>query len=388
MTSIYDIPYNDIKIFLLANNINFKNKDEAYDIAKNLLSNKQSKGHTTSIIEWIMAHNLLINKINIPSYTVIEIDDMSQDDINELSKLLNMKGNNINNIKNILRYLHKLYLLPLPELNEIISSNLAELEIGEINVSKLKYKNVINLLKTHRNKKDIRKFIYNNLDKIIIYNSLYIDFDDNDYNYDYLFNNVNIYNKNILIKIFIDNKEKLKKYYSDYMINNFIKEAKENDDDDEVYIGKSEMYDLVDFTFDLINLNEITLAKRVFDIANELHYYGRSYPYNYDLVDFSIIKDSKTIKEIVNFMGEDEFLNNYSLIEYDDDFSSDNTKKFLENLVRLEKYDLLVKIIQMYVDQNHKFKGKMIYKILQSIKKSILDKNKDLILKYVKFLNL
>ena len=89
MTSIYDIPYEDIQIFLLVNDIN--NKNESYDIALELLKDKKSVGHTISIIEWMMAHNLLINKINIPIYNIWEIDNMSQNETNKLAKLLTIK---------------------------------------------------------------------------------------------------------------------------------------------------------------------------------------------------------------------------------------------------------------------------------------------------------
>ena len=60
MTSIYDVPYEDIAIFLLANNNKFMNQDDAYDKALILLKDKKARGHTTSIIEWMIAHNLLI----------------------------------------------------------------------------------------------------------------------------------------------------------------------------------------------------------------------------------------------------------------------------------------------------------------------------------------
>jgi len=111
MTDIYDIhdiSYEDIEEFLLANNKNSKDKNDAYDKALILLKDKKAIGHTTSIIEWMIAYNLFQSNINIPRYSVSEIDNMSRDDINKLAKLLTMKGNNLNNIKNILRFLHKL----------------------------------------------------------------------------------------------------------------------------------------------------------------------------------------------------------------------------------------------------------------------------------------
>jgi hypothetical protein len=398
MTSIYDIPYEDIKIFLLANNKNIGEFiDDAYNKALILLKNGKAICHTISIIEWMIAHNLLVKKTDIPNFTINEIDNMSQIEIDQLAKLLTMKGNNLNNIKNILRHLHKLYEGEslLPEIYDIIFQNLAQLEIKDIDVSNLKYDDIINLLKTHRNKKEIRKFIYDNLEKIIIYNafSSYLDF-NLDYDYDYLLSNVNIYNKNIMIEIFIDNKEQLKKYYSDDEINTIIKETNENVEDQfgEVYIGRSEMYELVDFTVDLIELNEIKLAKKVFDIANELHYFGRSYPYNYDLIEISTIKEVKEVnvlKTIIDFMGEDEYVKNYSLIISDAEelFDKDNIE-FLKNLVKLKKYNLLEKIIHIlyiYVDENYYHKTKII-DILQNIKKAILSKNDVEILNYIKFL--
>ena len=108
MTTVYDIPYEDIAIFLLSNAVNYENEDDAYNKALILLSDKKAIGHTISIIEWMMAHNLLLRNINIPNYTTSEINKLSQTEINKLAKLLKMKGNNIINIKNILKYLYKL----------------------------------------------------------------------------------------------------------------------------------------------------------------------------------------------------------------------------------------------------------------------------------------
>jgi len=166
MTSIYDIPYEDIKEFLLANNKFLNDKDDAYNKALILLKDKKSKGHTINIIEWLMAHNLLVRKINIPNYSTYEIDNMTQSEIDELDKLLTMKGNNRENIINILRYLHKLDDLELvSDIKDTIFSLLNELEINDINFETLKLDDIINLLKTHRNKALIRKQIYDNIEK-------------------------------------------------------------------------------------------------------------------------------------------------------------------------------------------------------------------------------
>ena len=394
---IYDIPYEDIQIFLLANNRNFKDKNRAYDIAIELLKDKNSKGHTTSIIEWMMAHNLLINNINIPIYTIDKIDNMSQVEINKLSKLLTMKGNNRNNIKNILRYLNKLNdenITLLPEINDIILKNfnqLEQLEIQSIDIANLKYSDVINLLKTHRNKKAIRKFVSDNLEKIIVYNiynifNLY--FKGDYYKMNDILYIVNIYNKNIISDIIMDNKEQLKKSYSDKEINDTIKEIKANNDDwEEVDIGINGKYKLVEFTFNLIINKEIGLAKKILDISNQLHYFGRSYNYNYDLVDRLFLDDidvfgaveSVGLETIINFMGEDEFFRVFKENLGEEDLP--DIYEFSKKLLKLKKYNLLIKIIQIYVDINYGSKEKIIYKTLQSLIKS---KNDDLILKYIK----
>ena len=174
MTSIYNIPYEDIKIFLLANNINIANKNKDYDKALILLKDKKSKGHSISIIEWMMAHNLLINKANISNYTNEDIDNMSLNQINKLSKLLGMKGNNPNNIKNILRYLNKLddeNISLLPEINDIILNTLSDIEKTDKEILLLiksgSFRDIIDLLRTHYNKKIIRELILDNMEEIV-----------------------------------------------------------------------------------------------------------------------------------------------------------------------------------------------------------------------------
>lgn len=131
MSSIYDIPYEDILEFLSTNKKNFESQEDAYNIALDLLKKKTSKGHTISIIEWMMARNLLINKIDIPYYNISDINNMSQDKINELAKLLKMNGNNVDNIKNILRYLHKLN--EIMEDENLTDTNECDLYAGTFN---------------------------------------------------------------------------------------------------------------------------------------------------------------------------------------------------------------------------------------------------------------
>jgi len=108
MSNIHDVEFNDIKQFLEANEKSFIDQNDAYNKALVLLKDRKAKDHPVSIMEWIIAHNLLINKIDISRYSVYEIDNMSKIDIDQLAKKLTMKKNDRSNIKNILKYLHKL----------------------------------------------------------------------------------------------------------------------------------------------------------------------------------------------------------------------------------------------------------------------------------------
>ena len=170
MTSIYDIPYDDIKIFLSANDKNIKNIDDDYKLALNLLKDKKTIGHTTSIIEWMIAHNLLIDKVDIPIFNIYDIDNMSQVDINQLAKLLTMKGNNSDNIKNILRFLNKLddKLSFLPEINNLISDKLDYLLQKDI--ISFTFEQIILLFENYYDKKTMRFLIYKNMENIMTNN--------------------------------------------------------------------------------------------------------------------------------------------------------------------------------------------------------------------------
>lgn len=147
MTSVYDIPYKDIEIFLISNKKSYESKDDAYDKALILLKDKNAKGHTINIIEWMMAYNLLKNKVDVPNYTIYEINKLSQVKIDQLAKLLTMNSNNIENIKNILRYLHKLdenvnigtnkeLTIAGEEIYNIILNNLDNKAINRMNINK------------------------------------------------------------------------------------------------------------------------------------------------------------------------------------------------------------------------------------------------------------
>lgn len=164
MTDIRDVPYKDIKEFVLRNKGKayklFEDEEEIYDIAFELLSDENSIGHPTSLIEWMLAYNLIVNEIIIDNYSTYDIDKMDQKGINELAKLLGMKKNNRENIKNILRYLGKLDFLPEhTDVKPLILDTILKLKILDSGLD-----DVIQLFK---NNKHLRKFIYDNMHQII-----------------------------------------------------------------------------------------------------------------------------------------------------------------------------------------------------------------------------
>jgi hypothetical protein len=392
MTSIYDIPYEDIEKFLLANNINYENENDAYNKASELLKDKKAIGHTINIIEWMIAHNLLIRKINIPNYTTNEINKMSQNEINKLAKLLTMKGNNVENIKNILRYLHKLNnknIILLPEINDIILQNLEKLEIGSVEFDTLKFNGVINLLKTHHNKALIRKLIYNNLEKILFYNLLIIDvqrLDDLDYIESFTYK----LPKSAILELIRINEKNLLKNYTVEEINSSIDYIEGGS----WGVNGIEIYRIIevlaDFLINLIEIKEIVLAKKVFYIANEYKFRGKIaytyYSFNQYLVEILTNQKDDIFNILLDFIGEDDFIIDFKRFIIQD---SNNLyiKLLLNKLIKLEKYGLFMKVLDLLILKNYNGSGQVINIILPRLQKAIEIKNNNLLIKYLNILN-
>ena len=109
MSDIKDINHDDIKEFLTLNKIKIFNDQTDYNQAFKLMKNPKAIIGPISIVEWMMAHNVFINKIKLPDYTINELMKLSDNERNVLAKKLGMKSNNINHIINILHYLHKIH---------------------------------------------------------------------------------------------------------------------------------------------------------------------------------------------------------------------------------------------------------------------------------------
>jgi len=107
MTSIQDIPFEDVKVFLTKNHRTIpKDKNKAYEKVWDLMNDKNIIFEPDSIVEWMIAYNLIQSETNIPNYTIDEIKSLSLNELNKLSKLLTLKSPNINHIINILKYMH------------------------------------------------------------------------------------------------------------------------------------------------------------------------------------------------------------------------------------------------------------------------------------------
>ena len=382
MTSIYDIPYEDIKEFLLANYITYDDENDAYNEASKLVNDKKAIGHTTSIIEWMMAYNLLKRNINIPNYTTSEINKMSQPQINQLAKSLKMNGNNVENIKNILKYLHKLdnkNKLILPETNDIIFNLLSDLEVNDLNFDTLTPNDVINLLKTHRNKALIRKLAYENMDKIILYNFLpnfKIDIlDDLWYFRDLAYDLPN----NVILKLIEINEDKLKDYSIEERDQLFeeLNDMKEEGFGSNILNIYQNIEKLTDFFLNLIKINELGLAKKVFDIANEYDLSGQIansyYSFNQYLISTFIFGnlDIKINDTLLSFIGEDNFMSIVS-----GQLDTLYIRQLINKLVISELYELFIKVLDLLISKNYKGKGVLIKKILPRIQGLIKSKEK------------
>lgn len=392
MTSIYDIPRKDIEIFLLANNKNIDNNDKDYKLALTLLKDRKTIGHTTSIIEWMIAYNLLKRKVNIKNYTSYEIDTMSQNKINRLAKLLTMNGNNKDNIKNILKYLNRLNKeFLISDINDIILENLNQIELQNLNIYHLDFDDIIKLLKTHRNKKEIRLFIYANLEKIVAYHRIKITTENPNYT-DYVVDNIldtsNIYEKDVMIKVIKDNRSIFIEYHSDDEINYYIKEVEKINSVEEIKLEEyPEINNLVNFILNLITADEIGLAKQTFNIVDKFKYRGRNYSFNHELINNLTNQNYiDHLKVIIDFIEEKEFIT--IINEIIRERSLEDMRELLINLIRLQKYDILINILELYAEKllyNYESTASIkITNVLEKMKDAIKSENYDLIFQFIK----
>jgi hypothetical protein len=196
MTSISDIPYADIEIFLLSNNKRKpRNKEEGYKLAFTLIKDPNAKGHTRNIAEWMKAYNLIQNAVNVPTYNTLNINNMDEEEIDALARLLTMKSNNINTIKNILRYLHKL------DERTILNTGVADIDYQFLQNFDTKILGQMEITEQYRRVLNDQKFWKNRLN-----NKLKLFVTDDDKNFDYKF----------AVK-FLDNGKSIEENYKEAM---------------------------------------------------------------------------------------------------------------------------------------------------------------------------
>lgn len=109
MTSIYDIPIDDIILFLRGNNVSVPESDKlTYREAKKLMKKPKLLFYPPSILMWMIAYNLLATKTKIPDYTEKQILGMTENELKSLARLLTMNSNDRYNVIKILQYMGKL----------------------------------------------------------------------------------------------------------------------------------------------------------------------------------------------------------------------------------------------------------------------------------------
>ena len=130
MISITQIPIEDIELFISKNNYDIPdNNKDMYNLANNLL--RTAKYYPDIIIDWIIAHNLIILGTKVPIHTKSEISLLNNKELDNLAKLLKLDRMNIDSILNILNFIGKLkkettiYDIMDPEIIQEIALNLS-----------------------------------------------------------------------------------------------------------------------------------------------------------------------------------------------------------------------------------------------------------------------
>src|SRR5688572_7431350 len=129
MTSLIQIPIEDIELFITKNGYDIPNNNkDLYNLAHKLL--KSAKYYPDIIIDWMIAHNVIVLGTKVPIHTISEIYLLNDKQIGNLARLLKLDRVNINSILNILNYIGRLktettiYNIMDPEIIQEIALNL------------------------------------------------------------------------------------------------------------------------------------------------------------------------------------------------------------------------------------------------------------------------
>ena len=139
-------------------------------------------------------------------------------------------------------------------------------------------------------------------------------------------------------------------------------------------------------------MKEIGLAKNLYDIYNEYNFItisdNKVQTIDQYLIKILIDQDNDVIKVLLKFIEKD-FIRNFQF-SYSQAYKDSNIpylKRFLIMLVGLENYDLLIKVLDLLIDNNKRLKTPLLI-LLPRIKKSIEQNNVDLLVKYIDIINL
>lgn len=207
MTSITDVPLEDIKLFLTKNNVKVPTSNKSiYDTAFNLIIEGKANYYPDSLVDWIIAYNLSNEGRNIRTYTRGEINLMNDEELLDLANFLDIyESNNLKqSVINVLRYLKK---LDTGIVHPDIDVNILQL-IDEQRILTGSYETIIKIFSKN---KSLRNFIYDNMEQIIKNNTF-----------------------------------------------------------EEDYISTSAIEELVDFIIELMKMKEITLSKEALRISESL----------------------------------------------------------------------------------------------------------------------
>lgn len=161
MTSITDIPYEDIKVFLTKNNIRLSlNESNNYNTAFKMIKQDKNYIYPDSVYDWIIAYNFR-DKIDV--YTKGMINSLSEEELNNLAKQLGIFDSNDlkYSVINVLGYLHK---YDKSFVHSDLDQNIFQM-VDEQRILSSDYKEII---KNFKRNKTLRLFLLNNMRKIII----------------------------------------------------------------------------------------------------------------------------------------------------------------------------------------------------------------------------
>lgn len=132
MTSIKDIPIEDIENFLYLNDFDVKKDDDIYDLALDIILHEKVEYYPDNIVDWMIAYNNKLRYINTKFYAESEIYKLSEYELLKLSQKLNIdKNSNFRkSLTNVLYYMGRLKKEIFINLEQYwVSGTLIELEL-------------------------------------------------------------------------------------------------------------------------------------------------------------------------------------------------------------------------------------------------------------------